>query len=261
MAGKPVWRTTHAHVNFFCTGFAQVHYTSTRSGAAHDRVVHHHNTFPRDHFLDQIQFHSHIEIANELGWLQKCSADIVVPYECVLERNLQLFSKTKRGVVTRVGHRHDDVRFDRKSPCQFASHFHSDFSDVNAAYNAVRPRKINVFEHAECGTRIRERPFRAQSVFVDNQHFARLNFADELGVNEIERACLRCEHICAVDFSQGEWPPPERIANGDEFTFTHDQQRKCTLNTTQRGQDISTIVRRLRKKVQNYFAIGGSLKN
>src|SRR5215831_12420251 len=36
MAGKPVRRTTHAHVHFFCTGLAQVHHSRTRGGAPDD---------------------------------------------------------------------------------------------------------------------------------------------------------------------------------------------------------------------------------
>src|SRR6266550_654095 len=36
MAGEAMWRATHAHVHFFCTGLAQVHHARARSGAADD---------------------------------------------------------------------------------------------------------------------------------------------------------------------------------------------------------------------------------
>src|SRR5438034_2205295 len=88
VTGKPVGRTTDAHVHFFCTGLAQVHHARPRGGAAHDRVVHNDHAFSGNHFLDQIQFHPHVEIANELARLQKCAADVVVSNERVPERNL-----------------------------------------------------------------------------------------------------------------------------------------------------------------------------
>jgi len=39
------------------------------------------------------------------------------------------------------------------------------------------------------------------------------------------------------------------------------KNRKCALDATQRRQNISAVVRRLRQKMQNNLAIGGSLKN
>ena len=83
-------------------------------------------------------------------------------------------------------------------------------------------------------------------MFIDDQHFARFDFADKLSVDQIERACFRREHVCAIDFPEGEGTPAKRIAHRDEFAFAHDQERKRTLNATQRRQHISTIVRRLR---------------
>ena len=88
MAGKPVRRTTHAHMHFRCASFAQVHHTRARRGATHDRVVHNHDAFPGDHFLDQIEFHSHVEIADQLARLQKCSTDVVVAHERMRVRDV-----------------------------------------------------------------------------------------------------------------------------------------------------------------------------
>ena len=62
------------------------------------------------------------------------------------------------------------------------------FADIDAADDAVRPREIDILEHAKRRLLIRERPLRAQAVFVDDEHFAGLDLANELGVNEIERA-------------------------------------------------------------------------
>jgi hypothetical protein len=90
------------------------------------------------------------------------------------------------------------------------------------------------------------RPFRAQSVFIDNQHFARFDLADELGVDQIERACFRREHICAIDFSEGERSPAERIAHAMSSRSLMIKSENAPSNPAQRRKDISTIVRRLR---------------
>ena len=62
---------------------------------------------------------------------------------------------------------------------------------------------------------IAERPLRANAVFVDDDDFARLDFANELGVDEIERARFRGENVSAIEFAQDERTPAERIAHGD----------------------------------------------
>src|SRR5919204_913489 len=88
VAGEPMRRTTHAHVHFLCAGLAQVDHARARGRAADDRVVDDHNAFPGDQFLDQVQFHPHIEIADELARLQKRAADVVVAHKSVCKRNL-----------------------------------------------------------------------------------------------------------------------------------------------------------------------------
>src|SRR4030095_4123843 len=119
----------------------------------------------------------------------------------------------------------------------------------NATDHTVRAREINVFEHAKCWPLVRERPFGAQSVFIDNQHFAGLNFADDLRVNQIKSARLRCQNIGIVEFTEGEWAPAKRIAHPDQFPLTHDNKRERSLNPAQRRKNISAILRGLRQKM------------
>src|SRR4029450_2630219 len=78
VTSKPVWRTAHTHVHFLCASFGQVDYARARSGPAQDRVVYNHDPFSSHHFLNQIQLHPHVEIANELAWLPKRSATAVI---------------------------------------------------------------------------------------------------------------------------------------------------------------------------------------
>ena len=136
-----------------CTSFAPAsRRLTTRARAVVPRTIESSTTttrFPFHRFLDQVQFHPHVEIANELARLEKGAPDVVIAHEGVLVGNVQLVREAERGVVSGVGHRHDDVGFDRKSSRQFASHFGAHLGDVDAADDAVGPREINVLEHAK----------------------------------------------------------------------------------------------------------------
>src|SRR5947207_220402 len=183
MAGEAVWRTAHPHVHFLGAGLAQVYHSGARGCAAHNRIVDHHHAFPRHHFLNQIQFHPHVEIADELTRLQERSTDIVIPNERVFEWNLHFLGEAERRVVSGIRHRNNDVGLHWKLPGKFAPHFGADFADIHATDDAVRPREVNVLKHAEGGLLRLKRKFRTHSVLVDNQNLTRLDFANELSVN------------------------------------------------------------------------------
>src|SRR5438034_11130367 len=100
MAGKSVWRATHAHVHLLRSGLAQVHHAGAGGRAAHDGIVHNHYAFSGDYFLDQIYLHAHIEIADQLTWLQECAANVVVANERVGVRDFQFLSETKSSIIS-----------------------------------------------------------------------------------------------------------------------------------------------------------------
>ena len=201
MAGKAMRRTTHPHVHFLRAGFAQVDDAGARGRSPNDRIVDHHDAFSFHRFLDQVEFHPHIEVANELARLKKGAPDVVIADEGVLVGNVELVRESERGIVARVGHRHDEVGFDRKFSRQLAAHLGPHFGDVDAADDAVGPREIDVFEHAKGRLLFLEGPFRAKAVLADDEDFARLDFADEFRVNEIEGASLGGEDVGAVEFA------------------------------------------------------------
>ena len=61
--------------------------------------------------------------------------------------------------------------------------------------------EVDVFEHAEGRLLFLEGPFRAKAVLADDQDFARLDFADEFRVNEVEGTGLGGEDVGAVEFA------------------------------------------------------------
>src|SRR5262249_51787944 len=145
------------------------------------------------------------------------------------------------------------VGIDREFSRQFPSHFCANLADVNPSDHAIRARKINVFEHAKSRPLIREWPFRAQSVFVDDQYLARLDFADELRMDEIKSARLKSQDVSVMEFAQGKGTPAKRIAPPDQFAFTHDDKRERSLDSSQRRKNIPAIFRGLRQEMQNDF--------
>ena len=141
--------------------------------------------------------------------------------ERVLVRNSQFLGETERRVIPRVRHRHHDVCFNRKLARQLATHFGPNFANGDAADLAVRPREVNVLEHAEGRLLRLERKFRTHSVLVDNEHFTRLDIANKFGVNQIEGAGFRRNYIGVLEFAERKRSPAERIAHGDQFALAH----------------------------------------
>ena len=90
MAGKAVRRTTDAHMHFLGAGFAEIDDARAGGCSANDRIIDHDDAFPFHRFLDQIQLHPHIEVANELARLKKGAPDVVVADEGVLVGNVRV---------------------------------------------------------------------------------------------------------------------------------------------------------------------------
>ncbi len=144
---------------------------------------------------------------------------------------------------------------------QFASHFGADLGDVDAAHDAVRPRKINVLEHAKGLVFGREWPFGPDSVFANDDDFARFHLANEFRVDEIERARFGGEDVSAVQFAEHQRPEAERVAHPDDFAFAHYDKTERALQPPEHAQRAPAIFRRLGEQVRNDFAVGCRLEN
>ena len=55
------------------------------------------------------------------------------------------------------------------------------------------------------------------------------------------------EHVGAVEFSQRERPPAERIAHRDQLALAHDDERERAFDPAQRPQDAAAVIRGLRE--------------
>src|SRR5262249_39635296 len=146
----------------------------------------HDDSFPLHRFLDQIEFHAHVEVANQLTRLQKGAPDVVIAHERVLVGNVQLMREPKRRVIPGVGHWDHNVSVDWKLSGQLAPHFRPDLGHIDSANDAVRPGEIDILEHAKGRLLFLEWEFRTYPILADDQDFAGRDFANEFGVNQIE---------------------------------------------------------------------------
>ena len=194
-----VRRTTHGDVDFARAGFLQSFHTRLARRPAHDGIVNDDNAFALHERLDEIQFHAHIEIADELRRLEKTASDVMVADERHLVRNAGFLGVTHRGTNAAVGHRNDEVGFDVVLARELATHFLPHVVNAVSVDDAVGTREINVFKNAERALLMLRPGLNAgDTFFVDDDDFARLNIADELRVNQIQRGRFARQNVSAV---------------------------------------------------------------
>src|SRR6266403_180183 len=87
-----------------------------------------------------------------------------------------------------IRHGNNDVRVDRMFAREQATEHLAAFVDGAAKDNAVGPGEIDVLENALLERLLRREVDRLDAGFGDADHFAGFDFADILGVEEIERA-------------------------------------------------------------------------
>ena len=164
--------------------------------AAHDRIVHHDDAFARDHFLDEIEFHAHAKIADELARLQERAAHVVIADEGVAEGDPAFLGESHRRPIAAVGHGNDEVGFDGMLAGELAAEVDADLGDVLVVDVAVGPREIHELENAECVRLLRVGPGidGAEAVLVDDDDFAGRDVADVFGVDQVERAGFAGKH-------------------------------------------------------------------
>src|SRR6516164_1650325 len=98
------------------------------------------------------------------------------------------------------------------------------------------------------------------AVVVDDDHLARLDFADKLSLNEVKCTALRRQNKCVIQFAQNQRSKTKWIANPNNFFLAHNHEREGTVDLAKRGQHVP-MAARLSEQMQNDLAIDGGLKN
>ena len=130
---------------------------------------------------------------SRMDWLglNKGAADVVAADQAQAIGNAGLFRIADRGHIRRIRNRHHHIRFGRSFARQLPAQFRAHLIHAFAEEHAVRPRKINIFKTAVRRLRALRKNRGFDSPAVHIHQFARLNFADELGAEQIERAGFR----------------------------------------------------------------------
>src|SRR5438093_1161594 len=266
-----VRRATDQHVDLFGAGGFELVDARLGGGAANDGVVHDDDAFVADQFGDEIEFDANVEVADELGGLQEAAADVVVADEGHLEGYARLQRIAQGGAVAAVGHGHDHVGGDGEFAGELAAHFDADFIDVAIGDGAVGPREIDVFEDAEGAAVVAGKGLDAiEAVLVDDDDFARLDIADELGVDEVEGAGFAGQDPGGSEPAQAQGAEAVRVAHTDEFLLGHDDERIGALDSADGLNEVIVpavaakafgLQAGLGHEVEDDFAVHGGLED
>ena len=115
---------------------------------ANDGVVHQHHPLSIEQAANGVQLQLDTEITDGLAGLDERPADVVVADEAEPERDAGFIRVADGGGNARVGHGHHQVRLHgmlagEQPPQHLAARLHG-----TAENDAVRTRKVNVFENA-----------------------------------------------------------------------------------------------------------------
>ncbi len=167
------------------------------------------------------------------GW-RKLRPDIVVADEGHLEGDARFQRVAQRGAVAAVGHGHHHVGLDREFARELPAHLDAHLVDVAVGDGAVGPGEIDVFEDAERAALVLGKGLHAgQAVLVDDHDLARLDVADELGVDQVQGAGFAGQHPGVVELAEAQRAEPVRVAHADQLLLGHDDQRVGALDAAQ----------------------------
>src|SRR5258708_2568060 len=163
------------------------------SGAreVHYGVVDQHDSLAFNQASNGVELQLYAKVTNGLRGLDERAPDVMVADQPHAERNAGLQRVADRRRHSRVRNRHDNIRIRGMLFGQCAAQRFPALVDGAAKDDAVRPREIDVFENA-----LLERFFGCEVDGLDARardahHFARLDFAHELGSDQIARARFR----------------------------------------------------------------------
>ena len=153
---------------------------------------------------------------------------------------------------------------DRQQPAQhFARLLHGAAED-----DGIGARKIDVLEHAMGMVADRSVAFARHPFGTDDHHLAGLDVAQIDGVDQIEGAGFRGEHVAGaaagqLHLAEGQRTESMRVARDEDPVSGQKHQRKRAFQLQQRFAERSgkRPLARPRDQMQNHFGIAGGLEN
>ena len=181
-----------------------------------------------------IVLEAHAEMANLIGRLDKGAADVMVADNAEFERDSRFLRISERRRHARIRHRHHDIGVDVAFAGEFAADALARLVDAGALHDAVGPRKIDVLEDAETAVALAERHQAPHPARPDNDDFAGLDVAHEIGADDVERASLRRQDPGFAEAAEHQRPHAERVAHADDLVLRQRRQRIGALDLAQR---------------------------
>ena len=121
----------------------------------------------------------------------KVRPDIVVADDAELEGNAGLGRIADGRGHARIGHRDHHIGGHARLAGELGADALARLIDAGALDDAVGPGEVDVFEDAEAARRGGEGAQRMDAGAVEHDELARLDVADELGADDVQRAGLR----------------------------------------------------------------------
>src|SRR5208282_3658919 len=178
-------RATDAYVNFAGAGFADHANDFAAGGAADDGVVDENDALAFNKAANGIEFQFHAEIPDGLRGFDERAADVVIANQAHAERNFRFERVADGSWHAGVRNGHDNVGVDRMLSREEAAEGFAAFVDAAAENNAVRAREIDMFENALLQGFFRREVDGLDARAGDAHHFAGLDFADVLSVEQV----------------------------------------------------------------------------
>ncbi len=250
-------------MHFFRAGFAHHAHDLAACGAAHNGVVHQYDALALNQGADGVQLQLYAKITNGLRRLDERAANVVIADQPHAKRDAGLRRVSHSRGHSRVRNRHDDVGIDGMFFGQRAAQRLSAFVDGAAKDNAVRPREINVLENALLARLFRRETNGLNAGARDAHHFAGLDFADVLRIQQIERARFRGHQPGVAQPAEIQRAEAARVAHGDQLFRGEHQQGVRAFHLVQRVTERAGEIARLRacNQMNDHFRVAVGLKD
>ena len=174
-------------------------------------------------------------LAQLLAGLDERPGDVAVLDEAVVLREPGRARESAGRRVARVGHRDHQVGVDRGLAPQDLAHPPARHLEHGAGHLRVRPREVDVLEHAERAPLAAGHHPRLHAAVGERDHLAGQHLAQVLGADQVERARLagdavgRLAGVLVLDHPERERAQPVRIAERDDRVLGQHDGRERAL--------------------------------
>ena len=253
-------------MNLFRSRLAERPDLAARGGAADDGVVHHDHAFILDHLLDDGQFERDFELAELLAGGNEGPADVVASDHSHVERNLALLAVANRRGGAGVRNGNDNVRFDRVLSGQLMTELLAELVHVLSEDPRILLGEVDVLEDAVCGFDAAwfHEESAVQPVLVQPDDLTRLDLADELGPDGVDRAAFaRDDPTALVGPADAQGPNPIGVARRLDMIGEQEKQRIRALKMV---QDVAqrvglALVTRLGQEMHDDLRVVGGFED